>query len=107
MLKDEDGPGAVGQRYPGSEDDSRVIVNLTVWTDYESLKHFVTRSGYSMYLRRRLEWFEKASLATTVLWWVDEDHQPNLIEAAERLDALRRGGPGPEAFDMTTTFPAP
>ena len=107
MLKDEDGPGAVGQRYPGSEDDPRVIVNLTLWIDFESLKHFVTRSGHAMYLRRRLEWFEKASVPTTVLWWVDEGHQPDLVEAAERLDALRENGPGAEAFDMTTTFPHP
>ena len=33
-LKDEEGPGAVGQRLPGYEDDERMIVNLTVWTDF-------------------------------------------------------------------------
>ena len=58
MLKDEDGVGATGQRFPGYEDDERFIANLTVWTDVESLRHYVYRSGHAMYLRRRREWFE-------------------------------------------------
>ncbi len=106
-LKDEEGPGAVGQRLPGYEDDERMIVNLTVWTDFESLRHFATRSGHAMYLRRRLEWFERPSEPTTVLWWIDGGHVPDLDEAVERLERLRREGATPLAFDMKTTFPAP
>ncbi len=106
-LKDEEGPGALEQRFPGHEDDDRFIVNLTVWTDYESLRHFTTRSGHGMYLRRRLEWFEKASEPTTVLWWIDEGHLPGLEEAADRLAHLRRQGSSPTAFDMKTTYPPP
>ena len=106
-LKDEVGPGAVGQRFPGHEDDDRFIVNLTVWTDVESLRHFTTRSGHAMYLRRRLEWFEKSTEQTTVLWWVDEGHLPDLHEAADRLAHLGRQGANPLAFDTKTTFAAP
>ena len=98
MLKDEDGPGATGQRFPGHEDDERYVANLTVWTDLESLQHFTTRSGHGMYLRRRREWFEKAEEATTVLWWIEEGHVPDLVEAADRLGRLRRDGPTPFAF---------
>lgn len=105
MLKDEDGPGAIGQRFPGKEDDDRFVVNLTVWTDVESLRHFVVRSGHGMYLRRRREWFEKADQPTTVLWWVEVGHVPDLDEAAERLARLRTDGPAPHAFDLQTTFP--
>ena len=60
-----------------------------------------------MYLRRRLEWFEKPDQPTTVLWWVPEGHRPDLDEAMERLTALRADGPTQAAFDLTTTFPAP
>ena len=74
MLKDENGAGAVGQRFPGHEDDKRFIANLTVWTDVDSLHHFTTRSGHAMYLRRRREWFEKSEEPTTVLWWIDDRH---------------------------------
>ena len=106
MLTDDDGIGATGQRFPGSEDDERFIVNLTVWEDFESLHHFVTRSGHGMYLRRRREWFEKSPDPTTVLWWVEEGHLPDLVEAAERLERLRSIGPGPGAFDLVTRFAA-
>ena len=107
MLKDDDGPGAVGQRFPGHEDDDRLIVNLTVWAGIEPLRHFVTRSGHGMYLRRRREWFEKASEPTLVLWWIEAGHTPDLHEAADRLARLRSEGPTPEAFDLITTFPVP
>ena len=105
MLKDDTGPGALGQRFPGHEDDDCFIVNLTVWSDFESLRHFVTRSGHGMYLRRRLEWFESSPEPTTVLWWIEEGHIPGLDEAAEHLAQLRSNGPTPRAFDMKTTFP--
>lgn len=107
MLKDEDGPGATGQRFPGHEDDGRYVANLTVWSDVAALRHYVTRSGHAMYLRRRREWFEKAGLPTLVLWWIEEGHIPDLEEGAERLEHLRAYGPTPEAFDLQTTFPEP
>ena len=106
-LKDEDGPGAIEQRFPGYEDDPWFIINLTVWTGYEALRHFVTRSGHAMYLRRRREWFENSSEPTTVLWWIEEGHVPEVHEAAGRLELWRSRGPSREAFDMTVTFPAP
>lgn len=107
MLKDEDGVGATGERFPGHEDDERYIANLTVWEDVESLRHYVSRSGHGMYLRRRREWFEKADEPTLVLWWIEEGHLPDLEEAAKRLEQLRRDGPTSEAFDLQNTFPAP
>ena len=104
ILAGEDGPGATGHRFPGHEDDDRLVVNMTVWEDFESFHHFVTRSGHGMYLRRRREWFEKADEATTVLWWIDDGHTPDLVEAADRLDRLRANGPGPEAFTMADRY---
>jgi hypothetical protein len=104
MLTDEDGVGATGERFPGHEHDDRLIVNLTVWEDVESLHHFVNRSGHAMYLRRRREWFEKADRPTTVLWWIEEGHVPGLAEAAERLERLHADGPTAAAFDMVTRF---
>ena len=105
QLRDDDGPGSTGQRFPGHEDDPRFIINLTVWEDIESLRQYTTRSGHAMYLRRRREWFEKPSQATTVLWWIPDGHRPDLREAAERLARIRAEGPTPHAFDFATTFP--
>ena len=106
-LKDDEGPGAIEQRFPGHEDDDRFILNLTVWTDYESLRLFTTRSGHGMYLRRRLEWFEKISQPTTVLWWIEEGQVPALEEAARPAGTAPPDGPSPTAFDMKTTYPPP
>ena len=39
-------------------DDHRIIVNMSVWTDLESLKSYVYASAHTDYLRRRKEWFE-------------------------------------------------
>ena len=107
MLKDDEGQGATGIRYPGHEDDERLVLNLTVWEGFDSLRHFVNRSGHGMYLRRRREWFEKADAPTTVLWWIPEGHRPTVEEAAARLDRLRIDGPGPDAFDMGSPQPPP
>ena len=104
-LEDDDGPGAIDQRLPGFEHDPRMLINLSVWEDIESFRHFVTRSGHGMYLRRRREWFEKADEPTVVMWWVSEGHLPDLEEAAMRLADLRARGPSPDAFDLRTTFP--
>lgn len=104
-LADDDGPGATGIRFPGHEDDQRYIVNLSVWEDFDSLRHYVARSGHGMYLRRRREWFEKPPEPTTVLWWVPDGHMPSLDEAAERLSHLRTHGPTDAAFDMANPHP--
>ena len=104
ILAGDDGPGATEHRLPGYEDDERLVVNLTVWEDFDSFHHFVTRSGHAMYVRRRREWFEKADEATTVLWWIEEGHIPDLDEAADRLARLRSAGPSPEAFDMVERY---
>ena len=104
-LKDDDGAGATSQRFPGHEADPRFIINLTVWTDVDALRHFTTRSGHAMYLRRRREWFQKPEEPTTVLWWIEEGHIPDLVEAADKLDRLVRHGPTAAAFDLKTTFP--
>jgi hypothetical protein len=107
ILQAEDGPGAVGIRFPGHEEDARLVINLTVWEDMDTMKHFVTRSGHGMYLRRRQEWFEKPTQRGTVLWWIDEGHRPTIEEAAERLAMIRANGPTSDAFDLQTTFPEP
>jgi len=106
-LADENGPGAIDQRFPGHEDDPRLIVNMTVWEDFASLRHFVSRSGHAIYLRRRLEWFEKSGVAKNVLWWIEDGHRPTLDEAADRLATLRANGATEGAFDMATPFPEP
>ena len=86
--------------------DRRLIPNLSVWTDIESLQHFMYRTDHVDFLRRRREWFEPLGREHLVLWWVDDGHQPGLDEALDRLERLERDGPSALAFTFRVPFDA-
>jgi hypothetical protein len=80
--------------------DPSLIVNISVWTDLDSLKHFMYQSGHAHYLKRRREWFVPLEQAGTVLWWVADGHIPSVAEAQAKLEHLRTHGSTPEAFGL-------
>ncbi len=85
-----------------------VLVNLSLWTSVEALREFAYRGPHLDPLRRRREWFTHEGLDPyAVLWWVPAGAVPTVDDAAERLDLLRRDGPGPRAFTMRQPYPAP
>ncbi|MEO0492218.1 MAG: DUF3291 domain-containing protein [Actinomycetota bacterium] len=88
-------------------DDPRALLNLTVWEDIESLWNYAYKTEHVEFLRRRTEWFEVESVATTVLWWVPAGHRPTPEEAVARLDLLREHGPTAEAFSFRQSFEPP
>lgn len=89
-------------------EDADKIINLSVWEDLDSLKHYVFKSGHLAYLKRRKEWFLPLDEGpTSVLWWVPAGHRPTVAESLEKLAYLRQNGPSSEAFTFTTPFPAP
>jgi len=88
-------------------DNENMLLNMSVWTDADSLRKFVYRSAHADILRRRREWFEKMSEAIMVLWWVPRGHRPAVAEAIERLEQLRRHGPHAAAFTFRETYPPP
>lgn len=87
--------------------DPLMLVNMSVWTDVESLKTYAYKTTHVDFFRRRREWFEPATQAHAVLWWVPAGHVPTLEEAEERLSQLRTQGPTPSAFWFNQVFPAP
>jgi hypothetical protein len=84
-----------------------IAINMSVWRDLEALRYYVYQSAHVEIMRRRRQWFERASEAYAVLWWVAAGHRPSISEAAERLEHLRRHGPSPAAFTFGTAFSAP
>jgi hypothetical protein len=86
-------------------EDDRILVNMSVWESIEALAAFAYTGPHLDYLRRRLEWFERSSGRSTVLWWVAEGHIPTVEEAKARLELLERQGPTPEAFTFRQAFP--
>jgi hypothetical protein len=87
--------------------DPQLLINLSVWTDLESLMAFAYRQAdHVAVLRRRAEWFEKMPVSHA-LWWVPAGTWPSVPNAMGRLDRLALDGPTPEAFTFTQHFPPP
>jgi hypothetical protein len=88
-------------------DDDMLLLNMSVWESIEALAEFTYRTPHRDVMRRRREWFERLADAYLVLWWVPRGHSPTVVEARERLEALRRDGPTPDAFTFRSPFPPP
>ena len=84
--------------------DDMVIVNMSVWTDLNSLKDFVFKTVHVEYVKRRFEWFERMKIAYMVLWWIPEGHFPTVEEAKERLEYLKEHGETAYAFSFRKEF---
>jgi len=82
-------------------------INMSVWTDLDSLANFVYRnSGHREIMRRRTEWFDRMEFHLA-LWWVPAGHRPTVLEGKERLEHLSRLGPSAHAFLFNRPYPAP
>jgi hypothetical protein len=102
-LKDDDGRSA---SYVEAFDDPQLIINLTVWTDAEALRHFVYRSGHGAYFRRRSEWFDPDT-SEMVCWWIPAGTTPTVEEGIEKLRHLRSNGSTDAAFPFSDVRPTP
>ena len=97
FVEDEDVIRIFGER--------RMILNMSVWDSYASLKDFVYRHAHGAAMRERHHWFESpAREITYVLWWVHPGHQPTLLEAKEKLELLKSIGPSAQAFDFSQPY---
>lgn len=105
-LTDDDGGSSSNVDVPFF-DDPLYAPNYSVWTDLDSLKHFMYKSGHASYLRRRTEWFEKVDEAMTVLWWAPAGEIPPLGEAVERLLHLREHGPTERGWTLAHRVDSP
>jgi hypothetical protein len=85
---------ATDLRY-GDEDYS---VNMSVWTDVQSLENYVFKTVHVQIYKSRAEWFEKMEKPHMVFWWVPEGYIPSLKEAIDKLELLQKNGPSENAF---------
>jgi Domain of unknown function (DUF3291) len=83
------------------------LINLSVWQDVASLNAYVYRSAHAEIMRRRMEWFKRASNAYVVLWWVSNGQRPAIADALQKLALLRERGATPDAFTFRHAFRAP
>ena len=83
------------------------LVNMSVWESVEALSDFVYKTVHRDIMLRRREWFEKATGAHQVLWWVEAGHTPSVEEGLERLAELDEDGPSARAFSFAKPWPPP
>jgi hypothetical protein len=88
-------------------DDPNWLVNLTLWSDLDSLLTFVRSEIHLAIMKRRREWFEPVEEETMVLWWIPAGTLPSVPEAQRRLERIRAAGPGRQAFSFNAPFPPP
>ena len=99
-LETEDGDATAVRPY----EDTRIMINLSVWTDLASLRAFVHHSAHAPIMRRRREWFERFDGVYVALWWVPAGHRPPVAEAVARLAHLERHGSTAFAFSFAEPF---
>jgi Domain of unknown function (DUF3291) len=102
-LQTEDGNATAFRPYP---DDNSILINMSVWTDLDSLREYVFRTVHAEVMRQRREWFEKFEGVYVALWWVPAGHRPSLEEAVSRLAHLESHGATPFAFSFAQPFDA-
>jgi hypothetical protein len=99
-LQTEDGDATAVRPYQ----DSRILINMSVWEDLSALRTYVYRSAHAEVMRRRREWFERFEQVYVALWWVPSGHRPTVGEAVARLAHLEANGSTPFAFTFAASF---
>jgi hypothetical protein len=102
-LQTEDGNATAVQPYA---DDKSILINLSVWADFDSLREYVFRSAHAAVMRRRREWFERFEGVYVTLWWVPAGHRPSVPEAVSRIAHMEAHGPTASAFSFAQPFDA-
>jgi len=100
----DDGPedGALSLRMEGQGPET--LVNMSVWADIESLYHFVYKTAHTKVMQWKKAWFSPIPNKHMVLWWIEDDHIPDLDEAKAKLDLIRAIGSTPDAFSFAIPF---
>jgi hypothetical protein len=88
-------------------DDTRILLNMSVWETVNDLRNYVYASKHLELLRSKQDWFTKLNEAHLALWWIKKGHIPTIDEALAKLDFLRTNGPSPDAFTFTKLYPVP
>lgn len=103
LKDDSDVDGALELRLPG---DENTLVNMSVWDGLESLFAFVYKTAHAKVMTDNRDNFRDFVKSHMVLWWVEEGHIPDLVEAKARLYFMRENGPTPKAFTFKLPFNA-
>jgi len=99
-LQTDDGDATSIQVY----DNPLIIVNMSVWDNIASLKHFVYKTVHVELIKDRDAWFDKMPEMHQALWWVPAGHVPSVQEGQEKLKLLQEHGATKKAFTFARFF---
>lgn len=88
-------------------DDPLFLVNMSVWTDADSLFAYVYRSAHTREMAKRREYFHRFGGAHQALCWIRAGTIPSVDDGLSRLWRLDRFGPTAQAFTFKNVFPRP
>lgn len=98
-MQDED--KALGARI--FKDDS-LLINMSVWSNVESLFNYTYKSKHIEVFKRKKEWFSKVKMVHMAFWYIPKGYEPTFQDAKERLDYLNMYGSSPYAFTFKNKF---
>lgn len=104
IYRAEDGQAA--SYGPAPFENPLIVINYTVWEDYESLHHFVYNTVHAYFLKNRKKWTGKLERPHVAMWWIPAGHTPTLAEGIAKLDQLRDEGPSPSVFNLRQRYTA-
>lgn len=99
-LQTKDGDATAIQAY----DDLRLLINMSVWENVESLKTFVYKSLHVELIQDRDAWFNKMLNVHQALWWIPAGHLPDIEEGKAKLGHLQQHGPDKSAFTFARPY---
>ena len=73
-------------------------VNMSVWTDPQSLENYVFKTVHVQFYKNKADWFDLMEKPHMVFWWIPEGHTPTLFEAMDKLQDLEKNGATENAF---------
>ena len=81
--------------------DEKIIVNMSVWESFQSLKDYVYSGKHLAALKNKKSWFEKMPGPVLALWWIPAGTIPTVQEGKEALEQLKKFGSTSRAFTFT------
>ncbi|MEM9402574.1 MAG: DUF3291 domain-containing protein [Pseudomonadota bacterium] len=88
-------------------EEPALLFNLTVWRDEHALSAYVYRSAHVEVMRQKADWFDPATRASFVLWWLPDNQLPRIDDTRRRFERLWSHGPTAEAFTFANRFDPP
>ncbi|MEL6629382.1 MAG: DUF3291 domain-containing protein [Bacteroidota bacterium] len=81
-------------------EDSRIVVNMSVWESPRHFINYVYRTDHSKIMSKKKLWFEKMKVPHIAIWWIPSGQFPSVQDGKNMLKKLDQEGPSDLVFGM-------